>query len=655
MKNRIYIFAPLTTMLVIILVNLVTFYYSQCNSDSFSSTDYRGNSQTVAKDSFKQYKTILNSLPDDNEEAIEAVTKTIYGKLGFEAESQKAYSEYLYTIVYEKNQDIEDYNHVKGLLENNQYTENMRKNISINAQAITTSHIFDENENGQNIAATARDFYEISTMSFPLELDNGVNIWVNYRITDYLMVILACTLAVFISVYNRARLEKNIQKKQAVIVPGAAILAGGIALMYVINAMLVYRFIDKYNLNSYLQSYYSFRYCPMLMRLWLFMLITILMKVVIGLLIYGLLVAIMHCSEKKRPILIGITALFILAETVFAFGDKIMLFMAKEPVGVAGAGSFMMSFGNRANAGWILLREINIFSMFTFERFFITYENLLMFENVVARLPIFVIFSVLIAGGVFITCRYSVAGYSTKMHEQLQYRYYEEINQKYTETRQLWHDFHNHLLAIQELMRRGEIDAANNYMKELEDDIDNAHILTKSGSEALDVLIYQKSELARRANVKLEVHINTKVNSEEFQDTAICCVVGNLLDNCIEAVSKLAHQDNSAAGNRVSDNSVADNSVVDDSATDNSVTDNRYAILEISKKGDMLFVSTENCFDGKVEKDAKGYKTTKEDKASHGIGLSGVKRICEKYNGSMQISVEDNVFRVKALLMARKH
>ena len=57
-----------------------------------------------------------------------------------------------------------------------------------------------------------------------------------------------------------------------------------------------------------------------------------------------------------------------------------------------------------------------------------------------------------------------------------------------------------------------------------------------------------------------------------------------------------------------------------------------------------MIIKTENLFI-EIEKDEKGcLKTTKEDEENHGIGLSLISSIAEKYDGSFEIKTENNTF-----------
>lgn len=70
----------------------------------------------------------------------------------------------------------------------------------------------------------------------------------------------------------------------------------------------------------------------------------------------------------------------------------------------------------------------------------------------------------------------------------------------------------------------------------------------------------------------------------------------------------------------------------------------RMMSLRIVRTGDMLLVNAENYCDYPV--DYENLKTTKQDKANHGIGMKGIQYVVEKYHGDMSISLEDSMFRI---------
>ena len=98
----------------------------------------------------------------------------------------------------------------------------------------------------------------------------------------------------------------------------------------------------------------------------------------------------------------------------------------------------------------------------------------------------------------------------------------------------------------------------------------------------------------------------------------LCVLLGNLLDNAIEACGKLEKE-------------------------------KRRIQLSIKLVKNQLFIRTENPFEGKLKWQGSRLLTQKTDENNHGIGLENVKRVVEKYHGTLEMNAEDQIFRTKIL------
>ena len=95
-------------------------------------------------------------------------------------------------------------------------------------------------------------------------------------------------------------------------------------------------------------------------------------------------------------------------------------------------------------------------------------------------------------------------------------------------------------------------------------------------------------------------------------------ILGNLLDNAIEASSK--------------------------------VENNRTIDIRIKYKNDILFIYVNNSFDGSIVYEGEKIKTTKKNKENHGIGLNNIEKILKKYDGTMKVYHTENRFHVDILM-----
>lgn len=201
--------------------------------------------------------------------------------------------------------------------------------------------------------------------------------------------------------------------------------------------------------------------------------------------------------------------------------------------------------------------------------------------------------------------------------EQLQEREVANLN-----IRKLKHDIENHLMCIREYVVRKEFEGAIDYI----DDILNGENYLKNNSEintgniVVDTLLNYKKSVMEKSDIKLNLRIEIP-QKLRFNDADICVILGNCLDNSIEAVCKF-----------------------DDVSKREVNVD-----LVYRKKG--LLIRISNPFSGDIKKDTNGNMvTTKADKENHGMGLCSVKNAVSKYNGAMNISTDNSMFKVQILL-----
>jgi sensor histidine kinase regulating citrate/malate metabolism len=63
----------------------------------------------------------------------------------------------------------------------------------------------------------------------------------------------------------------------------------------------------------------------------------------------------------------------------------------------------------------------------------------------------------------------------------------------------------------------------------------------------------------------------------------------------------------------------------------------------------MVSVCISNYYEGELMVEDGIPRTTKENKNYHGYGIRSIKRIIEKYSGSMTIDIENHIFRLSLL------
>ena len=166
--------------------------------------------------------------------------------------------------------------------------------------------------------------------------------------------------------------------------------------------------------------------------------------------------------------------------------------------------------------------------------------------------------------------------------------------------------------------RVGGLIKSQKYLQEITIDLESTMPVARTGIHALDMILWNKISLAKENSITLQPAIDGMLTGLQITDYELCSLLGNLLDNAIEAVQKLPEE-------------------------------NRQISLRIGRQLDMLCIFCENPF-ATIQKEGNRFITLKADHQNHGLGLRQVKHIAHKYNGTVDIKTEDNIFSVSVLL-----
>lgn len=141
----------------------------------------------------------------------------------------------------------------------------------------------------------------------------------------------------------------------------------------------------------------------------------------------------------------------------------------------------------------------------------------------------------------------------------------------------------------------------------------------QTGNDALNTILTDKSLLCSKNNIQLTCMIDENALSF-MKEVDIYCLFGNLLDNAIEASSKLKSEEKTIS-------------------------------LNIALKNEFTSISLSNYFDEIIEFDENGLPiTSKKDKGYHGFGMKSIDSIIKNYGGNISIVIDKNIFRINILL-----
>jgi len=194
---------------------------------------------------------------------------------------------------------------------------------------------------------------------------------------------------------------------------------------------------------------------------------------------------------------------------------------------------------------------------------------------------------------------------------------FELINQSQENLKMLRHDIKNHITSLQSLIEKNENERAINYLKDIYDYVNCSNEYARSGNSEVDSIInYKLSEAVKHGiKVNLNMNIPDKLNINPFD---LSVILGNLIDNAIEATSKL--------------------------------NDAEEINVFIEYERNIVYISVSNPYDGLLSYENSKLKTTCKDTENHGLGLRSVQKSIDKYNGAVDIHHTGNMFYVDALI-----
>ena len=202
---------------------------------------------------------------------------------------------------------------------------------------------------------------------------------------------------------------------------------------------------------------------------------------------------------------------------------------------------------------------------------------------------------------------------------QLQQTYYTELEKNQRQIRKLRHDINNHLSVVGHLLKEENFAEAQVYFQEISNYIQVSNRKFCENS-VVNAVLNAKYQLITEAEIDGFFHIS--IDGMMFiDDVSLCTIFANTLDNAVEACRKI-----SAPSQRKIELKCR-------------YTDNGYFNFSLinSKNNDIILKKGQ-------------YLSDKQDKQLHGIGISSVKTIVEKYQGTLDISYDTKTFRVTILI-----
>lgn len=187
--------------------------------------------------------------------------------------------------------------------------------------------------------------------------------------------------------------------------------------------------------------------------------------------------------------------------------------------------------------------------------------------------------------------------------------------------KRLNHDMNNHLFAIEQLAKQDDSEDIVVYVRSLKDSFCSSYKYVTTGNTLLDGFINMKLEEADKCGAQLFTDIRIS-NDIRIDEKDISILMGNLLDNAVEALKKCDPP--------------------------------KMIRIIIKEEPGIVAIKVENTYNGKLNVSNGHIVSSKENANKHGLGLKNVSNVVDDYNGSLYANYENDIFSINAVLFTKQ-
>ena len=206
---------------------------------------------------------------------------------------------------------------------------------------------------------------------------------------------------------------------------------------------------------------------------------------------------------------------------------------------------------------------------------------------------------------------------NARFQDELMNRHYVEVENIYRQMRGWKHDFRKHMQVLRVLAADGDSAKIVAYLDELDADLIRVDSVLHTGNVMVDAILNSKLALAKADGIAVtaDAFVPTELT---VSDIDLCVILGNLLDNAIEACPPKGSGE-------------------------------AFLRVYLDRMNDQLYLSVTNSVAGGVRRSGGRFLSTKTG-AARGFGLDRVDRTVLRYGGWVNRQYEPGVFATEVLL-----
>jgi len=205
------------------------------------------------------------------------------------------------------------------------------------------------------------------------------------------------------------------------------------------------------------------------------------------------------------------------------------------------------------------------------------------------------------------------------MKSETENKHYHEVERINDNHRILMHDIKKYIRTAVELIRAENNIEALQIFEKLDIQIKNTSQLNYCRNKILNAILCERKRKADKLGLKYHVSLSEDLYVDYIDDIDLISIVGNLIDNAIEASSKLSQ------GGFVN---------ID---------------MFMVNEGYFMVWEVRNNFLISPVLGEEGFITSKHDEKEHGIGIHTVERIVKSYGGNLKVDIDNGEFNVSII------
>lgn len=185
------------------------------------------------------------------------------------------------------------------------------------------------------------------------------------------------------------------------------------------------------------------------------------------------------------------------------------------------------------------------------------------------------------------------------------------------------HDLKHQMLNLLALLQKGEYGKLESDMKQMAElESLNGLLVVNTQNSIIDSFVNNQYAVAKEKGIDFQVKIDVPAELP-FAGEDLCVILGNALDNAIEACER-------------------------------GQVSKPWISIKLIYDGANLLMTLENSFDGTIRKNKKGMQISrKANSQQHGIGTYSIQHVVQKYHGYYHVEVTEKEYHLEIILYSQ--